>query len=82
MNHIPAKVKVFQTTDYKRFTNIDGNRPLNKKKIQRIIDDIKSGNDILDEVQDKLKETHFIDGVWNADYKRIRIVAVKDKVFA
>jgi len=39
-------------------------------------------NDILNEVQDKLKETHFIDGVWNADYKRIRIVAVKDKAFA
>lgn len=39
-------------------------------------------DDILDEVQDKLKETHFIDGVWNADYKRIRIVAVKDKIFA
>jgi trans-aconitate methyltransferase len=39
-------------------------------------------DDILDEVQDKLKETHFIDGVWNADYKRIRIVAVKEKVFA
>ena len=37
-------------------------------------------DDILNEVQDKLKETHFIDGVWNADYKRIRIVAVKDKV--
>jgi trans-aconitate methyltransferase len=35
-------------------------------------------DDILDEVQDKLKETHFIDGVWNADYKRIRIVAVKE----
>ena len=39
-------------------------------------------DDILDEVQDKLKATHFIDGVWNADYKRIRIVAVKDKEFA
>jgi len=39
-------------------------------------------DDILDELQDKLKATHFMDGVWNADYKRIRIVAVKDKVFA
>jgi trans-aconitate methyltransferase len=38
-------------------------------------------DDILNEVQDKLKATHFIDGVWNADYKRIRIVAVKEKVF-
>jgi trans-aconitate methyltransferase len=42
----------------------------------------KEKNDILDEVQDKLKATHFIDGVWNADYKRIRIVAVKEKLFA
>jgi trans-aconitate methyltransferase len=39
-------------------------------------------DDILDEVQDKLKVTHFKDGVWNADYKRIRIVALKDKAFA
>jgi trans-aconitate methyltransferase len=37
-------------------------------------------DDILNEVQDNLKETHFIDGIWNADYKRIRIVAVKNKV--
>jgi trans-aconitate methyltransferase len=39
-------------------------------------------NDILDEVQDKLKATHFIDGVWNADYKRLRIVAIKEKLLA
>jgi len=38
-------------------------------------------DDILNEVQDKLKATHFINGVWNADYKRIRIVAVKNKAF-
>lgn len=39
-------------------------------------------DDILNEVQDKLKTTHFIDEIWNADYKRIRIVAAKNKVFA
>jgi trans-aconitate methyltransferase len=33
--------------------------------------------DILSEVQSKLTATHFIDGVWHADYKRIQIVAVK-----
>lgn len=38
--------------------------------------------DILNEVQNKLRATHFVDGVWNADYTRIRIVAVKNKVFA
>lgn len=37
-------------------------------------------DDILNEVQDKLKATHFINNVWNADYKRIRIVAIKNKV--
>ena len=40
-----------------------------------ISEDIK--DDILNEVQEKLKETHFVDGVWYADYKRIRIVAIK-----
>ena len=34
-------------------------------------------DDILNEIQDKLKTTHFIDEVWHADYKRIRIVATK-----
>ena len=37
--------------------------------------DIKE--DILNEVQESLKETHLVDGVWYADYKRIRIVAIK-----
>ena len=34
---------------------------------------------ILNEVQDNLAATHFADGVWNADYKRIRIVAIKNR---
>ena len=34
--------------------------------------------EILDTVQDKLKTTRFIDGIWTADYKRIRIVAIKN----
>jgi trans-aconitate methyltransferase len=33
--------------------------------------------DILDEVDDMLRPTHYRDGIWNADYKRIRIVAIK-----
>ena len=45
------------------------------------ISDTEKDN-ILNEVRDKLTVTHFIDGVWHADYKRIRIVAVKDKAFA
>ncbi len=33
--------------------------------------------EILNEVQNRLIKTHCVDGVWYADYKRIRIVAVK-----
>jgi trans-aconitate methyltransferase len=35
--------------------------------------------DILNEVQNKLKPTHFRNGIWHADYKRIRVVALKEK---
>jgi trans-aconitate methyltransferase len=33
---------------------------------------------ILDDVQETLRKTHFINGTWYADYKRLRIVAVKN----
>lgn len=36
-------------------------------------------DEILNEVQDKLRATHFTDGSWYADYKRIRIMAIKEK---
>ncbi len=36
--------------------------------------------DILKEVEQKLKATHFAGGVWNADYKRIRIIAIKTNI--
>lgn len=32
---------------------------------------------ILDEIQENLKDTHFRNGNWYADYKRLRIVAIK-----
>lgn len=35
-------------------------------------------NEILDETQASLKTTHFKNGAWSADYKRIRIIAVKE----
>jgi trans-aconitate methyltransferase len=35
--------------------------------------------DILNEVQDNLRATHFVNGAWYADYKRIQMVAVKDE---
>lgn len=34
--------------------------------------------EVLQQVQEKLKPTNFIDGVWTADYKRLRVVAVKE----
>ena len=49
MNHSASKVKVYQSTDYKLFKLIDGNRSINKKKTNRIISEIKAGNDVLDE---------------------------------
>lgn len=49
MNHTLSKVKVYQTEDYKRFRFIEGNRNINLAKVERIINEILSGNDILDE---------------------------------
>ena len=34
-------------------------------------------NEVLDEVQETLKPTHFRNGKWYADYKRLRVVAIK-----
>jgi hypothetical protein len=50
MNHTKSKVTIYQTDDYSLFRLLEGNRPLNKKKIEKIISEISSGNDILDEV--------------------------------
>ncbi|WP_077400734.1 class I SAM-dependent methyltransferase [Cellulophaga omnivescoria] len=38
--------------------------------------------EIKSEVQEKVKEQCLINGKWFADYKRIRIVAIKEKTFA
>jgi len=35
-------------------------------------------NEILEETQAALKATHFKNGAWSADYKRIRVIAVKE----
>lgn len=66
MQHTASKVKVFKSDDYSIFENVDGNRPINKKKVQRIIDEINAGNDILDEAPVLVKEVknklHVLDG--------------------
>ncbi len=48
LTHHPSAVAVFKSPDYENFTMIKGNRPLNQKKIDRIIKEINAGNDILD----------------------------------
>lgn len=47
MNHQESDIKIYQTTDYDRFRMINGNRPLNHKKIAKILKEIKEGNDML-----------------------------------
>ena len=45
--HAEATHKIYFTRDYTRFKAIKGNRLLNEKKIDRIIEDIQSGLDML-----------------------------------
>ncbi|HXR84296.1 MAG TPA: hypothetical protein VN722_08310 [Hanamia sp.] len=47
MEHQLSDTKIYQTVDYNRFRMINGNRGLNLKKIDRIIKDIKDGNNML-----------------------------------
>jgi hypothetical protein len=56
MEHSISKVKVYQSKDYKLFQLVEGNRVLNKNKIQRIINEINAGNDVLDLVPILVKE--------------------------
>jgi hypothetical protein len=49
MEHKKAAIVVYKTEDYKVFKLMDGNRGINKKKIERIIKEIQAGNDVLDE---------------------------------
>jgi hypothetical protein len=56
MEHSSSKIKVYQSNDYKLFKVLDGNRPINKRKVENIIKEIKAGNDVLDEVPVLVKE--------------------------
>lgn len=49
MKHTPSKVIVYMSKDYRRFRFIEGNRNINQSKVDRTINEINSGNDILDE---------------------------------
>lgn len=66
MQHTPSTVKVFTTTDYKRFNRIKGNRALNTQKIKKIVRDIRHGEDLLPDfpilVSDTGTKLDIIDG--------------------
>lgn len=47
MHHTDSSIKIHYTKDYSLFKNIAGNRDLNFPKIDRIINDIDSGIDLL-----------------------------------
>lgn len=47
MKHTESNIKIFFTRDYSVFENINGNRDLNLRKIERIKQDINEGLDVL-----------------------------------
>lgn len=47
MLHTVSVVKVYVTTDYKKFQRVRGNRVLNQGKIRKMVKDIESGLDFL-----------------------------------
>jgi len=75
--------RVVHAEHFDRFTPLKGNEGIKdwflmfgENFFQGISDSEKE--DILNEVQNNLHTTHLVDGVWHADYKRIRIVALKE----
>ncbi len=47
MEHVESSQRIFFSKEYANFKMMNGNRELNEKKINKIIDEIKSGNDML-----------------------------------
>lgn len=47
MQHVESAQKIFECSDYARFRMINGNRQLNEKKINKILDDIDDGTNVL-----------------------------------
>ncbi len=75
--------RVVHAEHFDRFTELKGNQGI-KDWFQMFGEKFFSGisaplrDEILDDVQDDLTETHNVNGKWHADYKRIRVVAVKE----
>jgi len=75
--------RVIRAEHFDRLTPLKGSQGMKDWFIMfgdRLFVDVppEEKDEILNETQEKLRATHFIDGIWNADYKRIRIVAVKE----
>ena len=47
MNHVEASTQIHFTTEYAKFRMINGNRQLNERKINKIINEVNTGNDML-----------------------------------
>lgn len=47
MEHTQSDIKIYSTKDYDRFRMISGNRSINLKKVQKMIEDIRNGNNML-----------------------------------
>jgi len=47
MKHIESETKIYFTKDYGRFRFLKGNRDINERKVQKIIESIQNGIDVL-----------------------------------
>jgi trans-aconitate methyltransferase len=75
--------RVLRAEHFDRFTELKGENGLKDWFImfaERFFKDIspEEKSEILDTIQNNLRATHYVNGKWYADYKRIRIVAVKE----
>jgi hypothetical protein len=64
--YTPSSVIVYSTTDYSRFRMINGNRQINIRKVNKIIKEIESGNDMLRyypiQVKEWMEQLDILDG--------------------
>ena len=75
--------RVIKAEHFDRFTPLKGDRGITNWLLMfgnRFFEGIPKleKEEILDEIQSNLRQTHYIDQVWLAYYKRIRIIAIKE----
>lgn len=78
-----SNFRVIHAEHFDRWTPLKGDAGMRnwflmfgEKLFQNCTVEEKEG--VLQEVENKLKEKHYQDGVWYADYRRIRIIALKE----